>query len=66
MDQPSVTLSDPKEVLQVGTIIEQAGFFTKLHFLGNVRDGVQLERRIGYAPGRLRWTLLVGQWDRET
>ncbi len=49
------------ETLVVGSEVFRGGFFTKLHFLGALANGSELERRIGYAPGRLRhgWYLLL-------
>ena len=35
-------------------MVARADCFTKLHFLGNLTDATQLERRVDYQPGRLR------------
>lgn len=39
--------------LAVGSIVQRAGFFAKRHTLGDLADGHELERRIGYEPGTL-------------
>jgi hypothetical protein len=51
----------PTESLVVGSRIPRAGFFTKLYLLGDVSDGFELERRLGYKRGRLSrgWYLLL-------
>lgn len=48
------------ESLNVGDRVDKAGFFTKRHFLGDLSNGYELERRLGYAPLRLRrgWYVL--------
>jgi hypothetical protein len=53
------TLLNPP--LAVGSTVQRAGFFAKRHTLGDLSDGRELERRIGYAPGTLAsgWHLLV-------
>jgi hypothetical protein len=55
--------AEPVETLKVGGIIYRRGFFTKMLLLGDPRNGQELERRLGYAPGRLRlgWYLLLLQ-----
>jgi hypothetical protein len=47
--------------LALGTVIERAGYFTKRDQLGDLADGPELERRIGYAPGTLAlgWYVLM-------
>jgi hypothetical protein len=49
------------EVLKEGDDVFRQGFFTKRHCLGDPCNGYALERRLGYAPGRLRfgWYLLL-------
>lgn len=37
----------------VGSTVRTAGFFTKLHTLGDLRDEKELERRLGFEPGSL-------------
>lgn len=43
------------ERLTVGELIRRQGFFTRRLMLGNLSSGVELERRVGYQPGRLRY-----------
>jgi len=39
--------------LAVGAPIERAGYFTNRKYLGDLKNGAELERRLGYAPGRM-------------
>ncbi len=43
------------ERLAVGSLIRRKGFFTRRLMLGSLSNGVELERRVGYQPGRLRY-----------
>lgn len=47
--------------LVVNTTVQRAGFFAKLHTLGDLRDGSELERRLGFEPGSLAlgWYVLL-------
>jgi hypothetical protein len=53
------TLLNPP--LAVGSTVQRKGFFTKRHTLGDLSDGRELERRIGYSPGTLAsgWYVLL-------
>ncbi|MBL8332068.1 MAG: hypothetical protein JNM08_03150 [Rubrivivax sp.] len=42
-----------REHLTLGSTITLAGYFTKRLVLGDLSDGLELERRIGYSPGTL-------------
>lgn len=50
------------EALAVGQRVELTGYFTKRHVLGDLADGAELERRLGFGPGSLRagwWVLFM-------
>ncbi|WP_284620160.1 hypothetical protein [Aquabacterium humicola] len=45
--------STSPDALAVGVPVQRAGYFTKRHCLGDLANAAELERRIGFAPGRL-------------
>lgn len=54
--------------LKPGSTVSMPGFFTKRHTLGDLRNGKELERRLGFEPGSLAlgWYVLylVGRTPR--
>ena len=40
-------------VLALNDVVRRAGYFTKRKYLGDLGNAGELERRIGFAPGRL-------------
>jgi hypothetical protein len=41
-------------VLALNEVVRRAGYFTKRKYLGDLTNGAELERRLGFGPARLR------------
>jgi len=51
MEKQVTNLLNPP--LALNSVVQRAGFFGKRHTLGDLADGRELERRIGYQPGTM-------------